>query len=83
MLDADALLGTDKVRDPLEPAVRASPFPPLPPKGIEQHHLLPRSYLRTTLGVMVTRQINQIANMAFVNGATTSRSLQAAGCVLT
>jgi hypothetical protein len=59
ILDADALLATGKVRERLDPAVVAK-------KGIERHHLFPRAYLRTTLGVKDTRQINQIANMAFV-----------------
>jgi hypothetical protein len=59
ILDADALLSTGKVRERLDPAVVAK-------KGIERHHLFPRAYLRTTLGVKDTRQINQIANMAFV-----------------
>jgi hypothetical protein len=59
ILDADALLATGKVRERLDPAVVAK-------KGIERHHLFPRAYLRTTLGVTDNRQINQIANMALV-----------------
>ncbi|WP_432945770.1 GmrSD restriction endonuclease domain-containing protein [Kribbella sp. CA-253562] len=59
ILDADALLSTGKVRERLDPAIVAK-------KGIERHHLFPRAYLRTRLGVTDNRQINQIANMAFV-----------------
>lgn len=59
ILDADALLSTGKVRERLDPAVIAR-------KGIERHHLFPRAYLRDTLKVKDTRQINQIANMALV-----------------
>jgi hypothetical protein len=59
ILDADALLSTGKVRSRLDPAIIAR-------KGIERHHLFPRNYLRHSLGIRDTRQINQIANMALV-----------------
>jgi len=59
IVDADALLSTAKVRSRLDPAITAK-------KGIERHHLFPRAYLRK-LGIVGTRQINQIANMALVD----------------
>ncbi|MFN8075141.1 MAG: DUF262 domain-containing protein [Kineosporiaceae bacterium] len=62
ILDADALLSTVSVRARLDPAVTAR-------KGIERHHLFPRAYLKSALGITDTRQINQIANMALVEWA--------------
>lgn len=59
ILDADALLATGKIRERLDPAVVAR-------KGIERHHLFPKAFLRDRLGMKDARQINQIANMAFV-----------------
>lgn len=59
VLDAEALLSTGRVRARLDPAVIAK-------KGIERHHLFPRAYLRDSLAVKDTKQINQIANMALV-----------------
>ena len=59
ILDADALLATGKVRARLDPAIIAK-------KGIERHHLFPRNYLMSTLGLKDVKQINQIANMALV-----------------
>jgi len=62
ILDADALLSTGKVRARLDPAITAR-------KGIERHHLFPRAYLRSSLKVTDSREINQIANMALVEWA--------------
>jgi hypothetical protein len=62
ILDADALLSTGKVRARLDPAVTAK-------KGIERHHLFPRAYLKSALGISDNRDINQIANMALVEWA--------------
>ena len=59
ILDADALLSTGKVRSRLDPAITTV-------KGIERHHLFPRAYLKSKLGIKDTKQINQIANMALV-----------------
>lgn len=59
ILDADALLSTSKVRIRLDPAITTK-------KGIERHHLFPRAYLKSRLGVKDVKQINQIANMALV-----------------
>jgi hypothetical protein len=58
ILDADVLLATSKVRDWL------SPRPTI--KGIEKHHLFPRDYLQTTLGLRDNTKINQVANYALV-----------------
>ena len=62
VLDAEALLGRGKVRSRLDPAITSK-------KGIERHHLFPRAYLRDELGVVNTKEINQIANMALVEWA--------------
>jgi len=58
ILDADVLLATSKVKDWLtaRPTV----------KGIEKHHLFPRDYLRTKLGLSDNRKINQVANYVLV-----------------
>lgn len=62
VLDADALLSTGKVRARLDPAITAK-------KGIERHHVFPRAYLKSRLGVTDIKEINQIANMALVEWA--------------
>jgi len=59
ILDADVLLSTLKVSDWLSPSRRTI-------KGIEKHHLFPKDYLKTTLGVKSTTKINQVANLALV-----------------
>jgi hypothetical protein len=59
ILDADVLLSTLKVKDWLNPNRRTV-------KGIEKHHLFPKDYLKTTLGIASTRKINQVANYALV-----------------
>jgi len=59
ILDADVLLSTLKVKDWLSPSRRTI-------KGIEKHHLFPRDYLKTTLGVNSATKINQVANLALV-----------------
>lgn len=58
--DADVLLSTSKVRSRLDPAIILK-------KGIERHHLFPKGYLKTTLGITDTKQVNQIANFALVD----------------
>ncbi len=58
ILDADVLLATSKVKDWLTARPTA--------KGIEKHHLFPRDYLRTQLGLADNRKINQVANYALV-----------------
>lgn len=59
ILDADVLLSTLKVRDWLNPSRRTI-------KGIEKHHLFPKDYLKTKLGVKSAKKINQVANLALV-----------------
>ncbi|MGH3917371.1 MAG: hypothetical protein ACRDTC_28755, partial [Pseudonocardiaceae bacterium] len=59
VLDADVLLSTMKVKDWLSPNRR-------PVKGIEKHHLFPKDYLKSKLGVAVASKINQVANYALV-----------------
>jgi hypothetical protein len=58
ILDADVLLATSKVKDWINPR-RAV-------KGIERHHLFPRDYLVTELGLKDNKKINQVANYALV-----------------
>lgn len=59
ILDAEVLLATSKVKDWINPARR-------PVKGIEKHHLFPRDYLRTVLGITDIKKTNQVANFALV-----------------
>jgi hypothetical protein len=59
ILDADVLLATSKVKDWINPNRRTL-------KGIEKHHLFPRDYLKTTLGLKDNKKINQVANFALV-----------------
>jgi hypothetical protein len=58
ILDADVLLATSKVKD-WSTQHRAV-------KGIEKHHLFPKDYLKTTLGLTDNKKINQVANLALV-----------------
>ena len=44
ILDADVLLSTSKVRSRLDPAITLK-------KGIERHHLFPKGYLKSVLGL--------------------------------
>lgn len=59
ILDADVLLSTMKIRDWLNPA-RSNK------RGIEKHHLFPKDYLKNTLGIRSTTEVNQVANYAMV-----------------
>ena len=59
LLDAELLFSDVRVRDLLDPAVSA-------PRSIERHHLFPKKHLER-LGVTTTRQVNAIANMAFLD----------------
>lgn len=59
ILDADVLLATSKVKDWINPSRRTV-------KGIEKHHLFPRDYLASGLGLGDPKRINQVANMALV-----------------
>ncbi|MFG1928744.1 DUF262 domain-containing protein [Cryptosporangium sp. NPDC048952] len=58
VLDADVLLSTSKVKDWIGPRPMV--------KGIERHHLFPRDYLISVLGLKDTKKINQVANYALV-----------------
>lgn len=59
LLDADALFSKVKLRDLMDPAVTA-------PRSIERHHLFPKKYLES-IGITSTRQVNSIANMAYLD----------------
>lgn len=59
ILDADVLLSTSKVKDWINPTRRSV-------KGIEKHHLFPRDYLKSQLGMLDNKKVNQVANFALV-----------------
>ena len=59
LLDARALFSKKKVRDALDPSVKAKK------SAVERHHLFPRAYLKD-LGIKAPRDINQLANFALV-----------------
>ena len=59
LLDAELLFSDLRIRDLFDPNTMA-------PRGIEQHHLFPRAHLGK-LEVTASRQVNAIANMAFLD----------------
>jgi hypothetical protein len=59
LLDAEVLFSDVRVRDLLDPGQAA-------PRAIERHHLFPKNHL-AAIGVTGTRQVNAIANMAFLD----------------
>jgi len=59
LLGARVLFSKLKVAELLEPGAQASK------SALERHHLFPRNYLKT-LGIVETREVNQIANFALV-----------------
>ncbi len=59
LLDAPALFSSARVGDLLDPAIHAVR------STVEQHHLYPKAHL-ATLNITDTREINQIANYAYV-----------------
>lgn len=59
LLDAEALFSDLRIRDLLDPTVTA-------PRAVERHHLFPRKYLADR-GVTGFRQVNAIANMAYLD----------------
>ncbi|MCU1393484.1 MAG: hypothetical protein JWM34_1912 [Ilumatobacteraceae bacterium] len=59
LLDAELLFSQLRIRELLDPAVTA-------PRSIERHHLFPKAFLAAK-GVSNTRQVNAIANMAFLD----------------
>lgn len=60
LLDAEVLFSDVRVKDLLDPAVTA-------PKSIERHHLFPKAYLASLDINTGIRQVNAIANMAFLD----------------
>lgn len=58
IIDADVLLATSKVKDWINPRRGV--------KGIEKHHLFPRDFLKSKLGLTDNKKINQVANFALV-----------------
>jgi hypothetical protein len=61
LLDAEVLFSDVRVKDLLDPGIKA-------PRGIERAHLFPRKYL-ASLGIAGMKQVNAIANMAFLDWA--------------
>jgi hypothetical protein len=59
LLDAELLFSSLRIRELLDPGVSA-------PRSIERHHLFPRAFLESH-GIAGIRQINAIANMAFLD----------------
>lgn len=59
LLDAELLFSDMRIREMLDPAVKA-------PRDIERHHLFPKGLL-TARGITNRRQVNAIANMAFLD----------------
>lgn len=59
LMEARALFSKKKVRDALDPSTKANR------STVERHHLFPRNYL-ADLGIKSSREVNQIANYAFV-----------------
>lgn len=59
LLDAEVLFSGVRIRELLDPGVHA-------PRSVERHHLFPKKHL-ANLGVTGTRQVNAIANMAFLD----------------
>jgi hypothetical protein len=59
LLDAELLFSDVRVKDLLDPGVT-------PPRSIERHHLFPKAFLAARQ-VTNARQVNAIANMAFVD----------------
>ncbi|MYB48155.1 MAG: DUF262 domain-containing protein [Dehalococcoidia bacterium] len=60
LLDAPVLFSNFKVSEMLDPALHASH------SAVERHHLFPRGYLSSKLGISQTRDTNQIANYTYV-----------------
>jgi len=63
ILKAEVLLSNTQVRDWIDPSQKLI-------KGIERHHLFPKSYLKKTLNIRKTTRINQVANFALVEWST-------------
>src|SRR5262249_43409889 len=65
LLDAEVLFSEVKVRELLDPETVA-------PRSVERHHLFPKQHLETP-GITGTRQVNAIANMAFLDWAENAK----------
>lgn len=63
ILDADVLLSPMPVKSWMDPRRRTV-------KGVEKHHLFPKDYLKSKLGITSTKRINQVANYALVEWST-------------
>ncbi|WP_367046816.1 DUF262 domain-containing protein [Streptomyces sp. Je 1-332] len=59
LLDAELLFSGLKIRDVMTPDV-------VTPRSVERHHLFPKSFLADQ-GITHSRQVNAIANMAFMD----------------
>jgi hypothetical protein len=59
LLDAELLFSDLRIRELLDPGVVA-------PRSVERHHLFPKKHL-AELGITGIRQVNAIANMAFLD----------------
>ena len=59
VLDAEVLLSTLAAKDWINPNRRSV-------KGLEKHHLFPKSHLKQDLGITAVKKINQVANYALV-----------------
>jgi len=59
LLDAELLFSELRIRELLDPTVTA-------PRSVERHHLFPKAFLKGQ-GITGTRQVNAIANMAFLD----------------
>jgi len=59
LLDAELLFSDLRIRELLDPGVVA-------PRSVERHHLFPKKHLEA-LGIAGLRQVNAIANMAFLD----------------
>ena len=59
LLDAKALFSQMKINDLFDPGLKQTKHP------VERHHLFPKAYL-SSIGIVGTTRVNQIANFAFV-----------------
>ena len=67
LLEAPVLFSNFTVSDMLDPVAQGGS------RTIERHHLFPRGYLKT-VGVTTTRDVNQIANYAYVEWTDNARA---------
>ncbi|GAB3595826.1 GmrSD restriction endonuclease domain-containing protein [Microbacterium tumbae] len=65
-LDADMFMLRMKIREWMDPSLPAV-------KGLEGHHLVPRHYQESVLGIGDTKRINQVANFAPTDWHTNQR----------